>query len=140
MSGVVERNKRGILDRLYGSYCSNSGAYCGTCAIGSNCLGLCGPGCTCWLYVCGDCCYNSGCYIHDVYSCSGGTDTVLCWVTAPIGLVCTIYQASNSVFLVIYKCMHIHYNVTKFADSQFELLFFFYVFLYAAFFLIFHQF
>ena len=30
------------------------------------CLGLCGYGCHCWKYVCGDCCYHLGCYEHDI--------------------------------------------------------------------------
>lgn len=31
-----------------------------------DCLGLCGYGCYCWKYVCGDCCYHLGCYEHDI--------------------------------------------------------------------------
>ena len=30
------------------------------------CLSLCGYGCYCWKWVCGDCCYHLGCYGHDV--------------------------------------------------------------------------
>ncbi len=30
------------------------------------CLGLCGYGCNCWTFVCGDCCYHLGCYEHDL--------------------------------------------------------------------------
>jgi hypothetical protein len=33
---------------------------------GSNCLGMCGPGCTCWDWVCGDCEFHDGCYTHDL--------------------------------------------------------------------------
>ena len=32
---------------------------------GENCLGMCGAGCTCWSYVCGDCCWHQGCQDHD---------------------------------------------------------------------------
>jgi hypothetical protein len=32
---------------------------------GDGCYGMCGPGCTCWPNVCGDCCYHPGCAIHD---------------------------------------------------------------------------
>jgi hypothetical protein len=32
---------------------------------GDSCYGMCGPGCTCWPNVCGDCCYHPGCAIHD---------------------------------------------------------------------------
>ena len=83
------RNRRGFSDWLFGSYCSNSDSYCINCPTGSNCLGLCGPGCNCWWIVCGDCCYNIGCYLHDQYGCPGGTDTWQCWLTAPIALVCS---------------------------------------------------
>ena len=31
----------------------------------NNCLGMCGKGCSCWSIVCGDCCFNRGCYEHD---------------------------------------------------------------------------
>ncbi len=30
------------------------------------CLGLCGPGCECWEWACGDCCYHKGCHSHDL--------------------------------------------------------------------------
>ena len=85
-SGTVQRNKRW----WWPTYCSNSDSYCfSSCPTGSSCTGLCGPGCTCWWFVCLDCCWNIGCYTHDVYGCPGGTDTLLCWVTAPIALVCS---------------------------------------------------
>lgn len=29
------------------------------------CYGLCGYGCWCWSFLCGDCCYHIGCYYHD---------------------------------------------------------------------------
>lgn len=32
---------------------------------GNGCYGMCGPGCTCWSWVCGDCCYHNGCAVHD---------------------------------------------------------------------------
>ena len=31
-----------------------------------SCLGMCGPSCKCWNFVCGDCCFHLGCYDHDV--------------------------------------------------------------------------
>lgn len=30
------------------------------------CLSLCGYGCSCWKWVCGDCCYHLGCHGHDI--------------------------------------------------------------------------
>ena len=29
------------------------------------CKGLCGRGCDCWWWVCGNCCWNRACYWHD---------------------------------------------------------------------------
>ena len=29
------------------------------------CYGQCGYGCTCWRWLCGDCCFHLGCYDHD---------------------------------------------------------------------------
>uniref|UniRef100_A0A1X7UJ80 Uncharacterized protein n=1 Tax=Amphimedon queenslandica TaxID=400682 RepID=A0A1X7UJ80_AMPQE len=31
-----------------------------------NCLGLCGRKCSCWKWVCGDCCYHYICFNHDL--------------------------------------------------------------------------
>jgi hypothetical protein len=31
----------------------------------NDCYGMCGPGCSCWSWVCGDCCYHYGCAVHD---------------------------------------------------------------------------
>jgi len=31
-----------------------------------NCLGMCGKGCSCWTWVCGDCCFHVGCDLHDL--------------------------------------------------------------------------
>ena len=32
----------------------------------NKCLGMCGLGCWCWRWVCGDCCWNRGCHEHDL--------------------------------------------------------------------------
>ena len=29
------------------------------------CYGMCGYGCWCWSFLCGDCCYHVGCFNHD---------------------------------------------------------------------------
>ena len=34
-------------------------------AWGSDCYGMCGKGCSCWHWVCGDCCNHYGCAHHD---------------------------------------------------------------------------
>lgn len=31
----------------------------------NQCYGMCGNGCNCWSWVCGDCCYHGGCARHD---------------------------------------------------------------------------
>ena len=31
----------------------------------NECIGMCGRQCTCWSWVCGDCCWWPGCYQHD---------------------------------------------------------------------------
>ena len=85
---AAHRNKRWSLDA---TYCSNSDSYCpaGFCPFESNCLGLCGPGCTCWWFICFDCCWNIGCYLHDLYGCTQGADALQCWVEAPTNLMCS---------------------------------------------------
>ena len=37
--------------------------YCPPCED-DNCLGMCGFRCSCWEFLCGDCCYHVGCYDH----------------------------------------------------------------------------
>ena len=32
----------------------------------NNCFGMCGKRCSCWEFVCGDCCWHVGCYYHDM--------------------------------------------------------------------------
>lgn len=31
-----------------------------------DCRGMCGAGCNCWEWVCGDCCFHQSCYEHDL--------------------------------------------------------------------------
>ena len=40
------------------------------------CFGMCGYGCSCWRWVCDDCCYHEGCRDHDM-CCRGETYTFL---------------------------------------------------------------
>ena len=35
-------------------------------SAGNKCCGMCGKGCWCWSWVCGDCCWQQGCHGHDV--------------------------------------------------------------------------
>jgi hypothetical protein len=43
------------------------------------CLGLCGRGCSCWRWACGNCCYHIGCYYHDL-CCRSRPYSLACWV------------------------------------------------------------
>ena len=52
----------------------------------NNCRGLCGPGCWCWSWFCGDCCWHRGCYEHDL-CCKKKPYSTYCLV--PIGLTCS---------------------------------------------------
>ena len=50
--------------------CSSNGATCpsGQCPFerGSNrCFGMCGRGCSCWSFICGNCCVHQYCLTHD---------------------------------------------------------------------------
>ena len=64
----------------------------GKCADEPDCVGRCGPGCWwCWSFVCGDCCYNHGCYEHDI--CCGGNNGYFSFGCAiPIGFSCSGYS------------------------------------------------
>lgn len=55
---------------------------------GNNCLGLCGRGCTCWRWVCGDCCFHQGCYEHD-RCCLRDFWSTFCLI--PLGFSCSSY-------------------------------------------------
>ena len=72
-------------------HCSNSDSDCpkGRCPEGERCRGLCGPECTCWWFICQDCCWNIGCYEHDRICTPNGKHSVECLATAPIGFVCS---------------------------------------------------
>lgn len=51
------------------------------------CLGMCGPGCTCWSFVCGDCCYNKLCLEHDK-CCGHNIYSIRCWLPFLYELSC----------------------------------------------------
>ncbi len=48
----------------------NDNAYCSR-PTANECYGMCGNGCSCWSWVCGDCCYHGGCAKHDSWCRSG---------------------------------------------------------------------
>lgn len=59
-------------------FCSNTNRWCpsGKCSEGDECKGLCGTNCTCWIFVCGNCCLNKMCFDHDAYCTEDG---ILSW-------------------------------------------------------------
>ena len=52
----------------------------------TECTGMCGPKCSCWKWVCGDCCYHQGCLDHDI-CCAKGPFSWRCLL--PFGLECS---------------------------------------------------
>src|SRR4051794_25136921 len=70
-----------IVDRVELS--ENDNGYCSSYPNGGNaCYGMCGNGCSCWSFVCGNCCYHGGCANHDNYCRgSGFWDGAKCWTT-----------------------------------------------------------
>jgi hypothetical protein len=51
----------------------------------NDCYGMCGPNCSCWSWVCGDCCYHYGCAVHDNWCREG--EWYFCYdITAVIAL------------------------------------------------------
>ena len=44
-----------------------------------DCLGMCGPDCKCWYYVCGNCCRNQLCFEHD-QCCRHDMDSIDCLI------------------------------------------------------------
>ena len=42
------------------------------------CVGMCGRACTCWTFVCTDCCFHRGCCIHDYCCRQQGFFTLAC--------------------------------------------------------------
>ncbi len=81
-SSGSERQRRSHLTR-----CSSNGAICPSerCPFkegSNNCLGLCGRGCSCWSFVCGDCCINEYCLTHDRCCANAGFFTFTCFSVA----------------------------------------------------------
>ena len=47
---------------------NQGGDICETCPFrqgSNNCFGMCGKGCSCWRFLCGDCCVHQYCLTHD---------------------------------------------------------------------------
>jgi hypothetical protein len=61
-----------------------------------DCYGLCGPNCICWKFVCGNCCYNKGCFEHDLDCYYCGFDSIQCIALAPTALITCGGNPSNA--------------------------------------------
>jgi hypothetical protein len=58
----------------------------------NDCYGMCGPDCTCWTQVCGDCSYHQGCATHDDW-CGG------CSILAPWN--CALCYSPTAIYAVL---------------------------------------
>lgn len=74
-----------------GSWWSDTSYYnCRRCPYQPDCVGMCGAGCSCWSWVCGDCCLHQGCYHHDICC---GRDGYFSWSCAfPWNFSCSGYS------------------------------------------------
>lgn len=61
------------------------------------CFGRCGEGCSCWSRLCGDCCFNWKCGIHDRITRSCSLSNPLSWFTSCVA-------AASPVWLVGWGC------------------------------------
>ena len=60
----------------------------GLCPLVEDCVGMCGRLCSCWSWLCGDCCFTTGCYQHDL-KCGKKFWSFACII--PIGFDCDGY-------------------------------------------------
>ena len=58
----------------------------------NECLGMCGKECTCWSWLCGDCCVHQGCLEHDQCCNEEGFWSLGCLFAAPFSFSCTSYS------------------------------------------------
>ena len=82
-----EWNKNMMIKKQWPTYSNSSDdclEECPPCPDDA-CLGMCGFGCLCWKFICGDCCYHLGCYGHDMCCRQNFFDTQCLF---PYGFVC----------------------------------------------------
>ena len=80
-------DSRGYQHRQQRAVLCNNGATCSSnrCPFrkySNNCFGMCGPDCTCWDFVCGDCCVHQYCLTHDQCCADKGFYTLTCFSVA----------------------------------------------------------
>jgi hypothetical protein len=76
------------VEKLDTALSSTSSGYCQDLSgdpYGNQCDGMCGYGCSCWGWVCGDCCWHYGCAVHDSW-CRNGQWYYCYNITAVIAL------------------------------------------------------
>ncbi|XP_019857118.1 PREDICTED: uncharacterized protein LOC109585467 isoform X1 [Amphimedon queenslandica] len=83
LGGASTVRKRSTTTKQYGR-CAAGGGYCtaSRCPYsrdGNDCFGMCGRGCSCWFFVCGDCCYHHYCETHDICCARKGFYTWACF-------------------------------------------------------------
>ena len=54
------------------------------------CMGMCGKECSCWRFLCGNCCYHRGCLQHDICCREYGQYSASCLF--PFGFTCRSYS------------------------------------------------
>lgn len=84
VTGYSETNDNGYKRRRRQTQCPRDGRGCdggGTCPYGNGgtCFGMCGKGCTCWRFVCDDCCVHEYCRSHDACCADRGFFTFSCF-------------------------------------------------------------
>jgi hypothetical protein len=62
---------------------------------GNSCYGMCGNGCNCWQWVCGDCCCNAGCRTHDSHCRACSVDPRRNWWAC---VQCACFDWGNPLF------------------------------------------
>ena len=80
-------SKKGYQHRQQRSVLCDNGATCSSnrCPFrkyDNDCFGMCGPGCTCWDFVCDDCCVHQYCLTHDQCCADAGFYTLTCFSVA----------------------------------------------------------
>ena len=83
----ISPDSRGYQHRQQRAVLCNNGATCSSnrCPFrkyDNDCFGMCGPGCTCWDFVCDDCCVHQYCLTHDQCCADVGFYTLTCFSVA----------------------------------------------------------
>ena len=80
---ISSPKKRNIFRSKRSDYC----LYLRSNPHDDECLGMCGPGCSFWSFVCGNCCNNKLCLEHDK-CCRHNKYSLSCWLPFVYSLSC----------------------------------------------------